>query len=149
MTGIVLMTAGCAQGATAARVESCVESTKFGAYIGEATATVLWNSVGQDDTALRTACTEMSRSDPDRLTMMAEEWDATQRELRAVTAGIPTTTADRSCDPSYPAMCIRMDSPDLSCSNIGATEFPVQPPDRHGLDTDGDGFGCVPGSDTG
>lgn len=149
MTSIGLMLASCAHGAAAARVESCIESTKFGAYVGEAASTVLWDSVGRDDAALRTVCADMRESDPERLATMAEEWDITQRELRALEAGTPTTTADRSCDPSYPAMCIRMDSPDLDCSNIGAAGFPVRPPDRHGLDTDGDGFGCVPGSDNG
>jgi hypothetical protein len=46
-------------------------------------------------------------------------------------------------------MCIPNDAADLNCSNVGATSFPVEPPDRHGFDTDHDGYGCVPGSDTG
>lgn len=129
-------------GTSSARVESCVESTKYGAFVGDQDAAALWDSVGQDDDALRTACTDIGEQDPDRLARISQEWEVTQRAMA------PPST-DSRCDPSYPAMCIRMDAPDLDCSNIGATQFPVVPPDRHELDTDHDGFGCVPGSDTG
>jgi hypothetical protein len=130
------------------RVQACVDSTKYGAFVGDAPSAELWNSVGQDDDALRTACTDIGAQDPERLRRITEEWDATQQAMMAAAAAVTTTIDDR-CDPSYPAMCIRMDQPDLDCSNVGAVDFPVNPPDRHGFDTDGDGFGCVPGADTG
>lgn len=144
-----LVAAGCAEGATAARIESCVEATKFGAFVGDAAAIDMWNAAGQSDEVLRSTCETIADSDPSRLEAMSADWDATQRAVRAAEASAPTTAPDRRCDPSYPAMCIRMDEPDLDCSNVGATQFPVAPPDRHGFDTDGDGFGCVPGADTG
>jgi hypothetical protein len=140
---------GCGDGARSARIQSCVEATKFGAFVGEPDDLALWVAVGEDDAALRAACTDIAAAEPERLARISTEWDATQRALRAARAAAPTTTTDSSCDPSYPAMCIRNDAEDLDCSNIGATSFVVEPPDRHGLDTDHDGFGCVPGSDTG
>ena len=141
--------AGCGEGARDARIQSCVEATKFGAFVGEPEDVARWNAVGEDDAALRAACTDMAAAEPERLAQISADWDATQRAVRAAQAAAPTTTTDSSCDPSYPAMCIRNDEEDLDCSNIGATGFVVVPPDRHGLDTDHDGFGCVPGADTG
>ena len=140
---------GCGEGARSARIQSCVEATKFGAFVGEPEDLALWNAAGQDEEALRVACTDMADAEPKRLARISVEWDDTQRALRAARVAAPTTTTDSSCDPSYPAMCIPNDADDLDCSNIGATDFVVVPPDRHGLDTDHDGFGCVPGADTG
>ncbi len=126
----------------------CVESTKFGADVGDPAATEMWDAAGQSDSALRAACDELATSNPEQLTMMVAEWDTTLRGIQAAMASSPEAT-DTRCDPSYPAMCIRMNEPDLNCSNVGTNDFPVMPPDRHGFDTDGDGFGCVPGADTG
>ncbi len=126
----------------------CVESTKFGVTVGDVTAAEMWDAASQSDDALRVACSDLAASDPERLTTMAAEWEVTLRAIRDSMAASPTAS-DRRCDPSYPAMCIRMDEPDLDCSNVGASGFPVVPPDRHGFDTDGDGFGCVPGADAG
>lgn len=145
LTGLVFLAAGCAESSKSARVEMCVESTKFGAIVGDATAAEMWDAAGQSDDVLRVACDDLAASDPERLTTMVAEWEVTLRVIRDAS---PTAT-DRRCDPSYPAMCIRLDEPDLDCSNVGASGFPVAPPDRHGFDTDGDGFGCVPGADTG
>ena len=148
VAGVALLGAGCGPRVSEVRVQACVDSTKFGAFVGDTASMELWSSVGQDETALRTACADIGEQDPDRLEQITEEWDATQRAMLAADAATAPTTDDR-CDPSYPAMCIRMDEPDLDCSNVGAVDFPVSPPDRHGFDTDGDGFGCVPGADTG
>ncbi len=126
----------------------CVESTKFGATVGDAAASEMWNTAGQSDEALRVACSDLAASDPERLTAMATEWEVTLRAISGSMAA-SSSASDRRCDPSYPAMCIRMNEPDLDCSNVGANNFPVVSPDRHGFDTDGDGFGCVPGADTG
>jgi len=144
-----LTAVGCADGARASRVESCVEATKFGAFVGDADATARWTAVGEDVETLRSACSDMADAEPERFVRISQEWDATQRAIRAAEAASPTTTTDSSCDRSYPAMCIPNDAEDLDCANIGATGFPVMPPDRHELDLDHDGYGCVPGSDTG
>jgi hypothetical protein len=141
--------AGCGDGARDARIQSCVEATKFGAFVGDPDDAERWSAAGEDDAVLRATCTAMATDEPERLARISADWDATQRALLAARAAAPTTTTDSSCDPSYPAMCLRNDEEDLDCSNIGATAFVVVPPDRHGLDTDHDGFGCVPGADTG
>ncbi len=46
------------------------------------------------------------------------------------------------CAPSYPTICLHPPPPDLDCDEIPHTDFPVLPPDPHGLDRDGDGIGC-------
>jgi hypothetical protein len=146
---VTLPLAGCGDGARDARIQSCVEATKFGAFVGEPDEVALWNAAGADEATLRATCADMATAEPERLARISADWDATQRALREAQAAAPSTSTDSSCDPSYPAMCIRNDAEDLDCSNIGATQFVVVPPDRHGLDTDHDGFGCVPGADTG
>ena len=50
--------------------------------------------------------------------------------------------AQQKCDPSYPEMCIPIDSPDLDCDQVIKNNFKVLPPDRHRLDNDEDGTGC-------
>lgn len=145
---LALLLAGCAEGSNATRVDACVDATQFGVQIGDVDATEMWNAAGQSEDALRRACNDLATNDPEALTAMEVEWQAT---LHAIDEALvdSSTAPDRRCDPSYPAMCIRMDEADLDCSNVGATGFPVLAPDRHGLDTDGDGFGCVVGADTG
>lgn len=54
----------------------------------------------------------------------------------------PTFTPTRNCDPSYPTLCIPLNSPDLNCPDIQIKNFPVLPPDPHGFDRDRDGIGC-------
>ena len=148
LTTLALAASGCAERSTAERVEACVESIKFGAFVGDANAVDIWTAADQSDDALREVCSDLASTDPDRLTAMNVEWEATQRLVNAQAAA-SSMPQDRSCDPSYPAMCIRMNEPDLNCANVGADDFPVMPPDRHGFDTDGDGFGCTPGRDSG
>jgi hypothetical protein len=47
------------------------------------------------------------------------------------------------CDVSYPTLCIPPAPPDLDCEDIVERNFPVRPPDPHGLDgNDNDGIGC-------
>lgn len=46
------------------------------------------------------------------------------------------------CDPSYPTICLPPPPPDLDCPQIPHQDFPVLPPDPHGLDADEDGIGC-------
>lgn len=49
----------------------------------------------------------------------------------------------RSCDPSYPTLCIPPGAPDLDCDQVNATNFTALPPDPHGFDGyDNDGIGC-------
>jgi len=47
-----------------------------------------------------------------------------------------------ACDPSYPDFCVTMYSANLTCTDIPYRNFTVLAPDTHGLDSDGDGFGC-------
>jgi hypothetical protein len=46
------------------------------------------------------------------------------------------------CDPSYPSICIPPPPPQLSCNDIGVTDFPVQGADPHNFDSDNNGIGC-------
>lgn len=46
------------------------------------------------------------------------------------------------CDPSYPTLCIPLNSPDLDCGEISQRNFPVVGSDPHGFDRDNDGIGC-------
>jgi hypothetical protein len=62
--------------------------------------------------------------------------------LGAVSFRLPTAAA-QECDwASYPDFCIPAYPPDLSCEDIGAGWFQVNPPDPHFLDGDFDGIGC-------
>lgn len=54
----------------------------------------------------------------------------------------PAAPAASNCDPSYPSLCIPINSPDLDCPDISARRFPVLPPDPHRFDGDHDGIGC-------
>lgn len=51
------------------------------------------------------------------------------------------TARGQHCHPSYPTLCLP-GSPDLDCADIPQKNFPVEPPDPHRLDGDGDGVGC-------
>jgi hypothetical protein len=47
-----------------------------------------------------------------------------------------------ACDPSYPDFCVTTYSANLTCTDIPYRNFTVLAPDTHGLDSDGDTFGC-------
>jgi beta-lactamase superfamily II metal-dependent hydrolase len=64
-------------------------------------------------------------------------------------AGSPTAPLADDCEPSYPSVCIPIGHADYDCAqgsgngpNFIEGPFPVQPPDTHRLDPDGDGTGC-------
>ena len=59
-------------------IDSCVESTKFRAFTGDADALQRWNAAGQNDDALRQACTKIGLKDPDELAAMHWNWVAEQ-----------------------------------------------------------------------
>lgn len=63
--------------------------------------------------------------------------------MAGLALGAPTS-AQTSCDPSYPDFCIPPASEvgDLDCADVGGTWFTVLPPDPHGFDADLDGYGC-------
>jgi micrococcal nuclease len=48
----------------------------------------------------------------------------------------------RTCDASYPTVCIPPPPPDLDCGDIPHKRFKVLPPDPHRFDADKDGIGC-------
>jgi PASTA domain len=64
----------------------------------------------------------------------------------------PPTTPSRSCDPSYPDVCLDPNAVDYDCAG-GSGDGPkyvegpirVRPPDPFDLDSDGDGWGCERG----
>ncbi len=60
------------------QITSCVDSTKFGAYVGDADALKRWNAAGQSDDALRAACTKIGLKNPDELASMHWTWIAEQ-----------------------------------------------------------------------
>ena len=61
----------------------------------------------------------------------------------------PATAPARSCDPSYPGVCLDPTAEDDDCAG-GSGNGPrylrgpvqVRPPDPFDLDSDGDGVGC-------
>ncbi len=58
-------------------------------------------------------------------------------------APAPTPTPKtRTCDWSYPTLCLRPNAPDLDCGDISKRDFPVRGKDPHGFDGDNDGIGC-------
>ncbi|MBD1871829.1 hypothetical protein H6F95_31900 [Cyanobacteria bacterium FACHB-471] len=52
------------------------------------------------------------------------------------------SSAGQSCDPSYPGICLPLNSPDLNCGDIPHRRFQVLPPDPHGFNRERDGIGC-------
>ena len=65
------------------QVTSCVESTKFGAFVGDAAALDRWNSAGQSDDDLAEVCTQIWRADPTALDKIHSDWMATQAMIAA------------------------------------------------------------------
>ena len=63
------------------QVTSCVESTKFGAFVGDAAALERWNSADQSEADLVEVCTQIWRSDPTALAKIHSDWMATQAAI--------------------------------------------------------------------
>lgn len=63
------------------QITSCVESTKFGAYVSDAAALERWNSAGQTDAGLAEVCTKIWRADPAALATIHSDWMATQASI--------------------------------------------------------------------
>jgi endonuclease YncB( thermonuclease family) len=57
----------------------------------------------------------------------------------------PAQDARANCDPSYPTICIPVNSADLDCPDIADRRFPVVGADPHRFDGDNDGIGCESG----
>jgi hypothetical protein len=122
------------------QINSCVDSTKHGAFVGEAEAAERWNTADQTEVALIEACTQIGRTDPASLAAMHWNWTAAQA---AITAPPPPIAAPANdCDPSYPDVCIPAGVADIDCGDITQVNFTVLPPDRHGFDGNFDGVGC-------
>jgi hypothetical protein len=51
-------------------------------------------------------------------------------------------SAQQSCDPSYPSLCLPVGSADLDCGDVSQSSFAVRQPDPHRFDRDKDGIGC-------
>ncbi len=64
-------------------ITSCVEATKFGAYVGDPVALERWNSAGESDAELADVCTEVWRADPAALEAIHSAWMDTQALIAA------------------------------------------------------------------
>ncbi len=60
------------------QITSCVESTKFGAFVGDAAALERWNSADQSDADLAEVCNQIWRDDPAALATIHSDWMAAQ-----------------------------------------------------------------------
>ena len=60
------------------QVTACVESTKFGAYVGDPLALERWNSADRSDDDLAAVCTQIWRGDPTALAAIHSDWMTTQ-----------------------------------------------------------------------
>ncbi len=68
---------------------------------------------------------------------------AADKQGATESGGLPVVGS--GCDPSYPDICIQLNSPDMDCVDIrrmGYRAIRVLPPDPHRLDRDRDGIGC-------
>lgn len=65
------------------QISSCVESTKFGAFVGDAAALARWDSAGQSEAGVAAACLEIWRGAPSDLAAIHTEWLATQAAIDA------------------------------------------------------------------
>ena len=72
-----------------------------------------------------------------------DERPSTVQEEEQLTDKVPEEEEEETtCDSSYPNICIPSPPPILSCDDIEASNFEVQPPDLHHFDADYDGVGC-------
>ena len=63
---------------------------------------------------------------------------------RRPAAGIGTGEAE-TCEPSYPDLCVPLNSADLDCKDVAPRQnFKVRGDDPHRFDADNDGLGCEP-----
>ena len=60
------------------QVTSCVEATKFGAYVGDAVALDRWMSAGESDDDLAEVCLQIWRDEPTALAAIHSDWMETQ-----------------------------------------------------------------------
>jgi hypothetical protein len=96
--------------------------------------------------------TDPAFSRPTGITPTAELTPSATRRADRTPTPPSTATADEGegaddrpgCDPAYPTVCIPPPPPNGDCSITEERNFPVRPPDPHGLDSDNDGIGCEP-----
>ncbi len=122
------------------QVTSCVESTKFGAYVGDTTAQARWDAADQSEAALSDVCRQLGRTDPAALATMHWNWTAAQSSIDAAPAAAAATVTD--CDPSYPDLCLPIGGPAVNCGDLDERRFAVLAPDPHGFDANHNGVGC-------
>jgi len=122
------------------QVTSCVESTKFGAYVGDLAARTRWDAAEQSEGVLSDVCSQLGRTDPAALATIHWNWTAAQSSIDAVPVAAAAPVND--CDPSYPDLCLPIAGPDVDCDDVDGRRFTVLAPDRHELDADHNGVGC-------
>jgi PKD repeat protein len=105
----------------------------------EQTLVATFNEAGTYDTVLTVTDSEgQVASDSIEITVEEEEEVSTEEEPIIE----ETTEEETSCDLSYPNTCIPPAPPNLTCDDVGASNFEVLPPDPHEFDADNDGIGC-------
>jgi hypothetical protein len=135
------------------QVESCVAQIKFGAEIGDALWSEVWNQAGQTDDVATTYCSEIGSAEPARLLAIHEGWLPVEASIAAallaeqappLEAAAPPAAA---CDPNYEG-CVPIAS-DVDCEGgdgdgpaYVAGPLRVIGSDIYGLDRDGDGWAC-------
>ena len=65
------------------QIASCVEWTKFAAFVGDAAALDRWDSAGQSDAAVAEVCLEIWRVDPSELAAIHSDWLAAHALMSA------------------------------------------------------------------
>ena len=68
------------------QVASCVESTKFAAFLGDVDALARWDAAGHSEDALSDICTQIGDDDPAALATMQRNWIAVQSSIDAAPA---------------------------------------------------------------
>jgi hypothetical protein len=63
------------------QITSCVESTQYGAFLGDADALERWQTAGQSEAALADACLHIGRNDPEALATMHWNWTTLRSTL--------------------------------------------------------------------
>jgi hypothetical protein len=152
-----------------ALVEDCVDYVQMAAFTGEAGASEVWDSVGQDESSLRDLCSGLLETDRSTLERYAQDKRVFVREMNAADSEDPVTdrlivddSRGAHCNANYSGLCLPLVD-DVDCrtetGSQGAADATTDGPwfidravfvrgdDVFDLDGDGDGIGCEPNAD--
>jgi len=129
-----------------AELSDCVEQTMTRAFLGDPYWGVLWDGLGQEESALTDWCTQFGVDDPDGLSRISTEWAAFDVEAAESEPIQVVDTADQ-CHPNYGG-CVPL-AIDVDCAGgdgdgpeYVSGPFEVRGVDVYGLDRDRNGVGC-------